>query len=132
MHNDFVLVGPQTDRTEIKRETSIAEAFRQIARSDSPFISRGDESGTHMKEKKIWNAAGIEPQGEWYVRAGSGMAEALRMASEKRAYTLSDRGTFLAQRERLDLTILSNLTRQPMPALELGNVCVAEQYVKPV
>ena len=107
MHNNFVLVGPQTDRTEIKGQTSIAEAFRQIARSDSPFISRGDESGTHMTEKKIWNTAGIEPQGEWYVQAGSGMAEALRMASEKRAYTLSDRGTFLAQRERLDLTIFS-------------------------
>ena len=105
MHNDFVLVGPQTDPAEIKGQTSIAEAFRRIAQSESLFISRGDESGTHMKEKKVWEEAAIEPQGNWYVRAGAGMAEALRMASEKRAYTLADRGTFLAQRDRLDLAI---------------------------
>jgi tungstate transport system substrate-binding protein len=116
MHNDFVLVGPPTDRAEIKGQASISEAFRQVARSDSSFISRGDESGTHMKEKRIWDAAGIEPNGAWYVRAGAGMAEALRMASEKQVYTLADRGTFLAQRERLDLTILSEgdpLLRNP-------------------
>ena len=105
MHNDFVLVGPQTDPAQIKDQTSITEAFRRIARSKSPFISRGDESGTNMKEKKVWQAAAIEPQGEWYVQGGAGMAAALRMASEKRAYTLSDRGTFLSQRDRLDLTI---------------------------
>lgn len=105
MHNDFVLVGPQTDPAQIKDQTSITEAFRRIARSESPFISRGDESGTNMKEKKVWQAAAIEPQGEWYVQGGAGMAAALRMASEKRAYTLTDRGTFLSQRDRLDLTI---------------------------
>ena len=105
MHNDFVLVGPQTDPAQIKDQTPITEAFRRIASSSSPFISRGDESGTHMKEKKIWREAEIEPQGDWYVRAGAGMAEALRIASEKRAYTLADRGTFLSQRDRLDLTI---------------------------
>jgi tungstate transport system substrate-binding protein len=104
MHNDFVLVGPQTDPAQIKGQTSITEAFRRIAQSETPFISRGDESGTHMKEKKVWKKAAIEPQGEWYVQAGAGMAEALRMASEKQAYTLADRGTFLSQRERLDLT----------------------------
>lgn len=116
MHNDFVLVGPQSDAAQIHGESSIREAFRHISRSDAPFISRGDESGTHMKEKKIWNEATIDPQGEWYVQAGAGMAEALRMASEKRAYTLSDRGTYLAQRDRLDLTIHSEsdpLLRNP-------------------
>ncbi|MHB8899773.1 MAG: ABC transporter substrate-binding protein [Thermoguttaceae bacterium] len=106
MHNDFVLVGPQTDPADVAAQTAITEAFRRIAQNESPFISRGDESGTHMKEKMIWLNGQIDPQGEWYVRAGASMAEALRMASEKRAYTLSDRGTFLAQRERLDLTIL--------------------------
>jgi tungstate transport system substrate-binding protein len=107
MHNDFVLVGPETDSAGVKDQTSITVAFRRITRSESPFVSRGDESGTHMKEKKVWREAGIQPQGEWYVRAGAGMAEALRMASEKGAYTLADRGTFLAQRERLDLVVLS-------------------------
>ncbi len=116
MHNDFVLVGPQTDPAEIKGQASIAEAFRRIARSNSPFISRGDESGTHMQEKKVWQEAGIEPQGAWYVRAGAWMAEALRIANERRAYTLADRGTFLSQRDRLDLTIHSEgdpLLRNP-------------------
>jgi tungstate transport system substrate-binding protein len=107
MHNDFVLVGPQADRAQIKDQTSIREAFRRIAQSQSPFISRGDESGTHMKELQIWKQAALDPERQWYVQAGAGMAEALRMASEKRAYTLADRGTFLAQRHRLDLTILS-------------------------
>ncbi len=106
MHNDFVLVGPPTDPADVGDQTNITEAFRRIAQNESPFISRGDESGTHMKEKRIWTRGQIDPQGEWYVRAGAGMAEALRMASEKRAYTLSDRGTFLTQRDRLDLNIL--------------------------
>ncbi len=106
MHNDFVLVGPRNDPAEIKGESSVVEAFRRIARSNAPFVSRGDESGTHMKEKKLWQEAGVEPQGNGYVLAGAGMAEALRMASEKQAYTLSDRSTFLALRDRLDLIIL--------------------------
>ncbi len=106
MHNDFVLVGPETDPAEVGNETAAIEAFRRIAGSETPFISRGDDSGTHMKERSIWESAEVDPQGEWYVRAGASMAEALRMASEKRAYTLSDRGTFLAQRKRLDLAIL--------------------------
>jgi tungstate transport system substrate-binding protein len=105
MHNDFVLVGPPTDPADLGDQTKITEAFRRIAQNESPFISRGDESGTHMQEKRIWTSGQIDPQ-EWYVRAGAGMAEALRMASEKRAYTLSDRGTFLTQRDRLDLNIL--------------------------
>jgi tungstate transport system substrate-binding protein len=128
MHNDFVLVGPHSDPADVEEQTAITEAFRRIAQNESPFISRGDESGTHSKEKMIWMntvalhigfvsedrnsdsykslVGEIDPQGRWFVRAGAGMAEALRMASEKRAYTLSDRGTFLAHRERLDLTIL--------------------------
>ena len=116
MHNDFVLVGPQTDPARIIGQTSITKAFQRIARSQSEFISRGDESGTHMKEKKIWKEAALDPAGNWYVRAGAGMAQALRIASEKRAYTLADRGTFLSQRDRIDLTIHSQgdpLLRNP-------------------
>ena len=116
MHNDFVLVGPPADPASIEGQSSIVEAFRRIALSGSPFVSRGDESGTHTKEQEVWKEAGITPEGDWYIEAGAGMAAALRMASEKRACTLADRGTFLAQRDRLDLTILSEgdpLLRNP-------------------
>jgi tungstate transport system substrate-binding protein len=106
MHNDFVLVGPETDPAGIKGKKSSIEAFRQIANSCSPFVSRGDESGTHVKEKKLWNEVQNEPEGDWYLRAGTGMAEVLRMADEKRAYTLADRGTYLTQRDKLSLAII--------------------------
>jgi len=72
-----------------------------------PFISRADESGTHIKEQQIWQAAATEPSGDWYIKYGSGMAAALRMANEKHAYTLTDRGTYLAHQKQLELTILS-------------------------
>ena len=107
MYNDFVLVGPQDDPAQAKDETSIVDAFRQIARTEAPFVSRGDESGTHVKEKSIWKQVELQPKGVWYIQSGGGMAEALRIAGQKRAYTLTDRGTFLAQRNGLDLTILS-------------------------
>jgi tungstate transport system substrate-binding protein len=107
MYNDFVLVGPEADPAHVLGPESITEAFTWIARSRAPFVSRGDESGTHQKERQIWGRARIEPQGDWYVRAGTGMGAVLRMAGEKRAYTLSDRGTYIAQRKGLDLTILS-------------------------
>ena len=106
MHNDFILVGAPSDPARVVGQVSITDAVRRIAHSNATFISRGDESGTHRKEKHVWRTAGIEPQREWYVRAGAGMAEALRMASEKQAYALSDRATFLAQRAQLDLTIV--------------------------
>ena len=104
--NDFVLVGPAADPAGVNGATSAAEAFRRVAAKQAAFVSRGDESGRHAKEKATWRRAGIEPRGDWYVRAGAGMGQVLRMASEKRAYTLSDRGTFLAQREGLDLAVL--------------------------
>ena len=106
MHNDFVLVGTVTDPARIKGSTSIVEAFRQIAKAGSCFVSRGDESGTHVKEQKLWKESRLEPDGEWYVRAGTGMAEVLRMAEEKRAYTLTDRGTYLRHRNKLSLVII--------------------------
>jgi tungstate transport system substrate-binding protein len=107
MYNDFILVGPPTDPATVRGEKTIAEAFAQVARHHAPFVSRGDESGTHQKERQIWREAKIEPQGDWYIRAGAGMGQVLRMADQKRAYTLSDRATFLAQRQGIDLAILS-------------------------
>jgi tungstate transport system substrate-binding protein len=106
MYNDFVLAGPKADPAAVQGKTSAVEAFQQIARARSPFISRGDESGTHQKEREIWMKAGVEPRGPWYVSAGTGMAQALRMAQEKQAHVLTDRATFLALREDLQLGIL--------------------------
>lgn len=107
MYNDFVLVGPADDPALIKGEASVCEAVRKIRASNSPFVSRGDNSGTHMKEQKIWSQAELQPTGEWYLEAGSGMAATLRVASEKQAYALCDRGTFLSQQDSLELAILS-------------------------
>lgn len=106
MYNDFVLVGPAADPAHLRVQTSVAAAFRQIAETRSPFVSRGDDSGTHLKEKQLWQLAATEPHGNWYIEAGSGMAATLRMATEKQAYTLSDRGTFLSQAKQLDLVIV--------------------------
>ncbi|GAB6164919.1 substrate-binding domain-containing protein [Thermostilla marina] len=106
MYNDFVLVGPASNPAGVEHEKPITEALRRIAETQSRFVSRGDESGTHMKERSLWQEAGLAPEGDWYIEVGAGMAQTLRVASEKRAYTLSDRGTFLAQREGLQLAIL--------------------------
>jgi tungstate transport system substrate-binding protein len=106
MYNDFVLVGPSADPAGVKGMPSVSASFAKIARASATFVSRGDESGTHAKERTVWRKSGVEPQGPWYIKAGAGMGQVLRMASEKRAYTLSDRGTFLAQRSGLDLDIL--------------------------
>jgi tungstate transport system substrate-binding protein len=108
MYNDFIIVGPADDPAGIKGMTDAAEAMTQIAAAAAPFISRGDDSGTHSKELAIWQAAGIEkPAGDWYISAGQGMGEVLTMAEELQAYTLSDRATYLARTlEGLDLDIL--------------------------
>ena len=107
MYNDFIIVGPDSDPAGIKGLTSAVEAFKKIAESNSQFISRGDNSGTHVKEQAIWKAAGIEPAGDWYVSSGQGMGEVLTMANEQMAYTLSDRGTYLARTlEGTELVVL--------------------------
>ena len=108
MHNDFVLAGPPADPAGIRRRPagSAASALGQIARTGSRFVSRGDRSGTHLKEQALWKAAGVVPGGDWYVESGKGMGATLTIASEKRAYTLTDRGTYLALRRRLDLGIV--------------------------
>lgn len=109
MYNDFIIVGPATDPAGIKGIDSVTEAFKEIANGsgDFVFVSRGDDSGTHTKELGIWEAAGIEPAGDWYISAGQGMGAVLTMANERQAYTLSDRATYLARTlEGTDLEIL--------------------------
>lgn len=96
MYNDFVILGPARDPAGVKGTKTAAEALARIAEKQAPFVSRGDESGTHQKEKEIWQAAGVKPAGAWYVEAGQGMGEVIVMATEKGAYTLADRGTFNA------------------------------------
>jgi tungstate transport system substrate-binding protein len=106
MYNDFVLLGPPADPAGVGASNRAPDAFRAIAAKGSPFISRGDESGTHQKEKEIWASAGIVPRGAWYAEAGQGMGEVLMMAAQKRGYTLSDRGTYIAFRKKTDLVVL--------------------------
>jgi len=107
MYNDFVVIGPADDPAGIKGSQKAAEAFARISQKQAPFISRGDESGTHQKEKEIWPAAGVKPAGAWYAEAGQGMGEVIVMATQKRAYALADRGTYNAfKKEKTDLKIL--------------------------
>jgi tungstate transport system substrate-binding protein len=107
MHNDFIVVGSPSDPAKIKGSKSTTEAFKKIASMQIPFISRGDNSGTHAKEKAIWKAADLKHEGEkWYQQTGLGMGQTLNVASEKKAYTLADRGTYLSLKKRLDLDIL--------------------------
>jgi tungstate transport system substrate-binding protein len=106
MHNDFIIVGPATDPAGIKGVTSAVDAFTKIANAQSTFITRGDGSGTNSKELAIWKSAKITPEGAWYVESGQGMGASLKIASEKAAYTLSDRATYLANKDTLSLDIL--------------------------
>jgi tungstate transport system substrate-binding protein len=105
MHNDFIVVGPADDPAGIKGVDSAAEAFTRIANAEAPFASRADESGTNTKELSLWEAAGIEPKGSWYIETGQGMGETLTIDGQKQAYTLSDRGKFLGT-DNLDLDLL--------------------------
>jgi len=107
MHNDFVIVGPDSDPAGIRGLASATEAFQAIFASNSAFVSRGDESGTHVKELALWKSAGVEPFGQpWYLETGQGQGATLSIASEKSAYALTDRGTFLAYQANVDLSIL--------------------------
>jgi len=107
MKNDFVIVGPKSDSAGIKKAEDLEKALKKISKDkDSVFISRGDDSGTHKKERKLWEDAGIDPRGDDYLEIGQGMGAALRMAHEKEAYTLSDRGTYLSLKDTIDSVIL--------------------------
>jgi len=107
MHNDFIIVGPAADPAHLKVATGGVDAMKRIVASGSIFISRGDNSGTHAKEKGLWKAAGINPEsGNWYQQTGLGMGQTLNVAAEKRCYTLTDRATYLAMKKRLGLELL--------------------------
>jgi tungstate transport system substrate-binding protein len=106
MVNDFVILGPAADEANVKLAKTAKEALLAIAAAQQTFVSRGDDSGTHKKELDLWKAAGLVPEGDWYLRAGSGMAAVLRMANEKEAYTLADRATYLALKKELSLVVV--------------------------
>jgi len=107
MHNDFIVLGPQEDPAKIKGTQSTAESFKKIAAAQALFLSRADKSGTHSKEMAIWKAAGINPEKQkWYQQTGLGMGQTLNVTSEKKGYTLADRGTYLALKKNLQLDIL--------------------------
>jgi tungstate transport system substrate-binding protein len=106
MHNDFVVVGPAADPAGIDGMRSV-DAMKKIATEQAVFVSRGDDSGTNAKEKELWSKAGVKPGGRWYQSTGQGMGATLRVAGEKAGYTLSDRATYLAQRDTLKLEVLS-------------------------
>ena len=106
MHNDFVIVGPESDPAKLKGSVSINTAFNNLAKSGQSFVSRGDNSGTHKKELSVWNKVGIKPDGHWYREAGQGMGKVLQIAGELQAYTLTDRGTWIAYRDKSPLTIV--------------------------
>lgn len=112
MFNDFVIVGPVADPAKIKGMRRLAQAFKRIAESGAPFVSRADNSGTHILEKALWERAETQPPGALYIQIGQGMGAALNIASEKGAYTLSDRGTYLALRKRLSLEIVFDKARR--------------------
>ncbi len=106
MYNDFVILGPVTDPAKINGIDDVVMAMQKIAVTKSIFVSRGDDSGTHTREKQLWAAAGIAPAGDWYLEAGRGMGEVIIMAGERLGYTLSDRGTYLAFKEKTPLQIV--------------------------
>ncbi|MFO7782714.1 MAG: substrate-binding domain-containing protein [Spirochaetia bacterium] len=106
MYNDFVILGPESDPAGIAGMESGADAFARIAEAESTFISRGDDSGTHTKEKDVWAEAGVEPDGSWYREAGQGMGAVITITSDQLAYTLADRGTYLAYRGDIGIDVV--------------------------
>jgi len=132
MYNDFVVIGPTDDPAKIKGIKSVIEAFKKIAGS-AIFVSRGDNSGTHTKELSIWKKVGIDPKGQkWYLEVGQGMEKTQRIANEKRAYTLTDRGTWLATKEKDKLEIAIVLEGDPVLFNQYGVMAVNPQKHKHV
>lgn len=121
MHNDFVIVGPAADPAGINGIKTAGEAFTKIADTQSPFISRGDDSGTNAKELAIWKSANLTPEGDWYIESGQGMLATLQIASEKSAYSLTDRATYLSNKANLQLDIL---VQGDAPLLNIYHVIV--------
>ena len=106
MYNDFVIIGPKDDPAKIRMVKSTLAALKAIEQAKAPFVSRGDNSGTHTLEKALWKEAGIQPTGPWYIESGQGMGATLNIANERNAYTITDRGTYLALGKRVTLPIL--------------------------
>jgi len=106
MYNDFIIVGPESDPAGIAGSQSVAEVFQKIHASEQPFISRGDDSGTHKRELLLWQSAGKTPGGSWYREVGQGMGKTLQIANEIDGYTMTDRGTWLAYQAKLDIELL--------------------------
>jgi len=106
MHNDFIILGPTNDVLNLRQSSNVIKAFLKLSNDKIEFVSRGDESGTHKKEKEIWKKTGITPSGKWYLESGKGMEEAILMAFNRNAYVLSDRATYLAIKSKVDLKIV--------------------------
>jgi tungstate transport system substrate-binding protein len=106
MYNDFVLIGPNNDPASIRDQKDVLEAMKRIAAKQWKFVSRGDDSGTDQMERGYWKALNIKPEGKWYYSAGQGMGEVLMMSGEMRAYTLTDRGTYISFKDKISLPIL--------------------------
>ncbi len=146
MYNDFVIIGPSDDPLKIKGMKSASEAFKRIGELNYPFVSRGDKSGTHTKELSIWEKAGIDPKGgsrkgdkvplthsqKWYLEVGQGMEKTQRIANEKRAYTLTDRGTWLATKDKDKLEMKIVLEGDPILFNQYGVMAVNPQKHKHV
>jgi tungstate transport system substrate-binding protein len=133
MYNDFVIIAPNNDPAKIKGLKSAQDAFRKLAESANLFVSRGDNSGTHTKELAIWKKTGIEPKGQkWYLEAGQGMEKTQRIADEKRAYTLTDRGTWLATKDKDKLEMIIVLEGDPILFNQYGVMAVNPEKHKHV
>ena len=125
MYNDFVIIGPANDPLKIKGMKSAVDAFKKIAAPGAEFVSRGDKSGTHTKELAIWKTAGLDPKGQkWYLEVGQGMEKTQRIANEKRAYTLTDRGTWLATKDKDKLEMVVVLEGDPVLFNQYGVMAV--------
>ncbi|MGA1823985.1 MAG: substrate-binding domain-containing protein [bacterium] len=107
MYNDFIVLGPPEDPAGIKGLKDAGEALKKIAAAHAKFVSRGDDSGTHKKEKSLWAKTGLTPNGKWYIESGQGMGAVLNLAHEMKAYTLSDRGTYLAYQNKIDCVVVT-------------------------
>lgn len=134
MENDFVIIGPANDPANINGKKSTLGALKKIAAHQATFISRGDNSGTHKKERSIWKHANIQPSGDWYKEVGQGMGKVLLMANELGAYTLTDRGTWLAYKDKLSLKILNDggvLLKNPYGIIAVNPALHKDiQYIK--
>lgn len=125
MYNDFIILGPKEDPAGIKGMKDVTKAFTKIAETKSEFASRGDKSGTNMKEMAIWEKAEVKAEGDWYLSLGQGMGDTLRVSNEKNIYTLTDRGTYLSMKDKLNLEIL--VEGDPMLFNQYGVMAVNQE-----